>query len=87
MPTTGRSGSACPNRFSIAPDRNAFPAHGSATTAPEAPVMMQIPGAGPFVRALLVVRLTGRYAVTYGVWAGVHPSDLQRVSRVSWAPE
>ena len=36
----------------------------------EASVMMQIPGVGPFVRALLVVRLTGGYAVTYGVWAG-----------------
>ena len=35
---------------------------------PEASVMMQIPGVGPFVRALLVVRLNGRYAVTYGLW-------------------
>lgn len=49
--------------------------------------MMQIPGVGPFVRALLVVRLTGGYAVTYGVWAGVHPDDLQRAFRVWWAPE
>jgi hypothetical protein len=44
--------------------------------------MMQIPGIGPFVRALLVVRLTGGYAVTYGVWAGIHPDDLQRAFRV-----
>ena len=55
--------------------------------SPEASVMMQVPGVGPFVRALLVVRLTGGYAVTYGVWVGVHPSDLQRVFRVWWAPE
>ena len=34
MPTTGKSGSVSPNRFSIARDRNAFPAHGSATKAP-----------------------------------------------------
>ena len=54
---------------------------------PEASVMMQIPGVGPFVRALLVVRLTGGYAVTYGVWAGVHPDDLQRAFRVWWEPE
>ena len=47
----------------------------------------QIPGVGPFVRALLVVRLTGGYAVTYGVWAGVHPGDLQRAFRVWWEPE
>ena len=32
--------------------------------------MMQIPGIGPFIRALLVVRLAGGYAVTYGVWVG-----------------
>jgi hypothetical protein len=55
--------------------------------SPEASVMMQIPGVGPFVRALLVVRLTGGYAVTYGVWAGVHPDDLQRAFRVWWEPE
>ena len=44
--------------------------------------MMQIPGVGPFVRALLVVRLVGGYAVTYGVWVGVPPDDLQRAFRV-----
>ena len=44
--------------------------------------MMQIPGVGPFIRALLVVRLVGEYAVTYGVWAGVHRGDLQRAFRV-----
>jgi hypothetical protein len=37
-----------------------------ARAQPQAPtsVMMQIPGVGPFVRALLVVRLTGGHAVT-----------------------
>ena len=49
--------------------------------------MMQIPGAGPFVRALLPVRLTGGHTVTYGVWIGVHPDDLQRAFRVWWEPE
>ncbi len=49
--------------------------------------MMQIPGLGPFVRALLAVRLTGGYAVTYGVWVGVRPGDLQRAFRVWWEPE
>jgi deoxyribonuclease V len=34
MLTTGRSGSASPDRFSTARDRNVFPAHGSATKAP-----------------------------------------------------
>jgi len=49
--------------------------------------MMQVPGIGPFIRALLVVRLAGGYAVTYGVWVGVHPGDLQRAFRVWWEPE
>ena len=49
--------------------------------------MMQIPGVGPFVRALLVVRLTGGYAVTCGVWVGVHPDDLQHAFHVWWEPE
>jgi hypothetical protein len=49
--------------------------------------MMQIPGVGPSVRALLVVRLTGGYAVPYGVWVGVHPGDLQRAFRVWQEPE
>lgn len=49
--------------------------------------MMQIPGVGPFVRALLPVRLTGGFTVTYGVWIGVHPEDLQRAFRVWHKPE
>src|SRR5918998_447852 len=31
-------------------------------------VMMQVPGAGAFLRALLPTRLTGGYSVTFGVW-------------------
>lgn len=50
-------------------------------------VMMQVPNVGPFVRALLPVRLTGGFTVTYGVWVGVHPDDLQRAFRVWWEPE
>lgn len=50
-------------------------------------VMMQVPNVGPFVRALLPVRLTGGFTVTYGVWVGVHPDDLQRAFKVWWVPE
>jgi hypothetical protein len=50
-------------------------------------VMMQVPGAGAFIRALLPVKLTGGYTVTYGVWVGIHPEDLQRAFTVWWAPE
>ena len=48
--------------------------HGTA----EESVMMQVPHAGPFVRALLPVRLAGGYTVTFGVWAAIRPGDLQR---------
>jgi hypothetical protein len=57
--------------------------HGSA----EPSVMMQIPGIGAFVRALLAVKLTGGHTVTYGVWTGIAPQDLQRAFQTWWQPE
>src|SRR5260370_21007042 len=36
----------------------------------------EIPGVVPFLRALLVVRLTGGYAGPYGVRGGVHLAHL-----------
>ena len=53
----------------------------------ESSVMMQIPPVGAFVRALLPVKLTGGYAVTYGVWVAIDPRELQRAAAVWWAPE
>jgi hypothetical protein len=50
-------------------------------------VMMQVPAVGPFVRALLPVRLTGGYTVTFGVWIGVAPPDLQRAFESWWSPD
>jgi hypothetical protein len=49
--------------------------------------MMQVPPVGAFVRALLPVSLTGGYTVTYGVWVGVDPRELQRAFAVWWEPE
>ena len=49
-------------------------------------VMMQVPGAGPFVRCLLPIALTGGYSVTFGVWLAVAPEDLQRAFRLWWDP-
>lgn len=49
-------------------------------------VMMQVPGVGPFVRVLLPVSLVGGDTVTFGLWLGVHPDDLQRAFREWWAP-
>ncbi len=54
---------------------------------PNTAVMMLVPGAGAFVRALLPVHLTGGYTVTFGVWVGVHPDDLKRAFETWWAPE
>jgi hypothetical protein len=54
---------------------------------PGTSVMMQVPGLGAFVRALLPVRLTGGHTVTYGVWVGIHPSDLQRAFAAWWQPD
>jgi hypothetical protein len=46
-------------------------------------VMMQIPGLGAFVRALLPVRLSGGYSVTFG---GTAP-DLADVLEQEWPHE
>ena len=64
-------------------------AHGTWKTAedPNEAVMMMVPDIGAFVRALLPVRLTGGHTVTFGVWVGVHPDDLERAFESWWAPE
>jgi hypothetical protein len=54
---------------------------------PESSVMMQIPSTGAFVRALLPVSLTGGHTVTFGVWVGIDPRELQRVFAVWWTPK
>src|SRR5690349_19912586 len=56
--------------------------HADATSS----VMMQVPGVGAFVRALLLVRLLGGDTVTFGLWLGVHPDELQRAFGEWWAP-
>lgn len=56
--------------------------HGDAVSS----VMMQVPNVGPFVRVLLPVRLLGGDTLTFGVWLGVHPDDLQRAFKEWWAP-
>lgn len=49
-------------------------------------VMLQQPASGAFVRCLLPVHLTDGYRVTFGVWVGLHPLDLQRAAREWNAP-
>lgn len=55
-------------------------------TDPDSSVMMQVNGVGAFVRALLPVRLTGGYAIAYGVWIGIDPNKLQHVLDTWWSP-
>jgi len=76
-----------PDPVARAPEQDK--AHGTWKTAedPSAAVMMMVPDIGAFVRALLPVQLTGGHTVTFGVWVGVHPDDLERAFESWWAPE
>ena len=47
---------------------------------------MQIPNTGPFVRALLPVKLERGHEVRFGVWIAIHPDDLQHACRVWNSP-
>ena len=79
--------SGLPDPVAASPGQERVPGAWLSQGSPESSVMMQIPGAGPFVRALVPVRLTGGHTVTYGAWIGIHPDDLQRAFRVWWKPE
>ena len=48
--------------------------------------MLQVPGLGAFVRALLPINLTGGFTITFGLWIAVQPDDLQRTFREWWSP-
>src|SRR5205823_19536 len=54
---------------------------------PNRAVMMQVPGHGAFVRALLPIHLTGGHTLTFGLWISINPDDLQHAYRTWWSPE
>ena len=54
---------------------------------PRRAVLMQRDRTDGFLRALLPVRLTGGFTLTFGVWVRVRPADLHRAMRLWWAPE
>ncbi|HEY0870846.1 MAG TPA: hypothetical protein VGD55_10650 [Acidothermaceae bacterium] len=56
--------------------------HATATQS----VMMEVPGVGAFVRALLPINLTGEHKLTYGVWLAIDPRELPGVFDVWWEP-
>jgi hypothetical protein len=70
-----------------APERERTPGTWMSHADARSSVMMQVPNVGPFMRALLPVRLTGGYTVTFGVWLAVHPDDLQHIAAVWWEPD
>lgn len=69
------------------PDREET--EGTWMTAPdvEQSVLLEVPGAGSFVRSLLPIRLTGGYQVTFGVWLAIAPEVLDHASAVWREPE
>jgi hypothetical protein len=69
------------------PDREHTPgAWLSHETARES-VMMQVPDAGAFVRALLPIKLVEGHTITYGVWLAIDPRHLGQIFSVWWEPE
>jgi hypothetical protein len=69
------------------PDQERTPGTWMSHDTVEDSVLLQVPAVGPFIRCLLPVKLTGGYTVTFGVWLGAHPDDLQRAFRVWWQPD
>lgn len=76
-----------PDPVLLLPDQDRREGTWKSDADPNSAVMMQVPDAGAFLRALLPVQLTGGYTVTFGVWIGVHPDDLRRAFESWWAPE
>lgn len=50
-------------------------------------VLLQIEGLGAFVRVLLPISLRDGFAVTVGVWLGVHPDELRHAWDIWLEPE
>lgn len=68
-------------------ERERTPGTWATSTDPTAAVMMRVPGAGSFLRALLPVRMLGGHCLVYGVWVAVTPADLERARTVWWRSE
>ena len=54
---------------------------------PSAAVMMVVPEAGGFVRAVFPIKMTEGHTLTYGVWVGVDSDTLNRAFELWWDPE
>ena len=50
-------------------------------------MMMQVPGAGNYVRVLLPIRLDDGTSITYGTWLLVEPAALHEAFSLWWSPD
>lgn len=50
-------------------------------------ILLAVEDVGSFVRALLPIHLDDGGSLTFGLWLGVHPDVLARLSEVWWEPE
>jgi hypothetical protein len=66
------------------PDWKQAPGLWMSHQTPNESVMLQLDGFGAFIRCLLPVHLEGKHQLTYGVWVGVHPKQLQEAFAVWW---
>jgi hypothetical protein len=69
------------------PERERTPGTWMSHTTAATSDMMQVPGLGAFVRALLPVKLRGGHTTTSGVWLGINPADLQHLYTIWYKPE
>lgn len=49
-------------------------------------VLLAVKDLGCFVRSLLTVHFADDTSLTFGLWLGVHPDDLEHLSKVWWEP-
>jgi hypothetical protein len=66
------------------PDWEQVPGLWMSHDTPTESVMLQADGYGAFIRALLPIHLEDDHTLTYGVWIGVHPAQLQEAFAVWW---
>jgi len=75
-----------PDPVFAAPERDRIPGIWMAGATARESDLLQAPGVGCFVRALLPIKLTGGHKLTYGVWLGVDPHEFPSIFQAWWTP-
>ncbi|WP_167837833.1 DUF2199 domain-containing protein [Nocardia altamirensis] len=76
-----------PDPVRRAPDRELTPGTWMSGDTAHTSELMMVPNHGAYARALLPIRLTEGYSMTYAVWLMVHPNDWRRLCEDWWSPE